>query len=229
MTVSVTTVAGWTVYLVVFNEDGEVWNGSSFVADSPANRNAGAIAATESPSGTYTATFPVLITEAGDYPFTFYRQLGGSPSTAGDTVLTPPSTVNTVTIADPPPEPTVIVSPYGQADALAQTMEIAAETDAIVDFTMDPAPLTGGVYGIAGWSIEVRIARNIGDDAILTLPASIIVVGSATVASVFRVSFSTDDITGYSGVYRFQAFRTDTGSRDLLAGARLVAAPIILE
>jgi hypothetical protein len=48
------------------------------------------------------------------------------------------------------------------ADALAQTIELAAETDVTLDFTMDPAPEEDGSYGIAGWSIEVRIARKIG-------------------------------------------------------------------
>lgn len=78
------------------------WNGSAFVTASNAAKNAcgDAIGAgTESPSGTYTFTFPVGITTPGVYPFTVYRQLGGSLSVATDTRITPPADENTVTIS----------------------------------------------------------------------------------------------------------------------------------
>lgn len=83
--------AGWTVYYNVFSpDDTEVWNGSSFVADSDANQNAGAIAMTEDGGnpGLYESTFPAGITTPGVYPIRARRQIGGSPNVAVDTLLT---------------------------------------------------------------------------------------------------------------------------------------------
>lgn len=81
--------AGWNVYFVLFS-GGLVWDGSDFVTDSTANRNAGAIAATETPalSSRFLADMPSGVTASGTYPVIGYRRLGGSPSTATDTVVT---------------------------------------------------------------------------------------------------------------------------------------------
>ena len=231
MVITVTTVAGWELYLNVFSPDEtEVWVTAAFVTDSAANRNAGAIEGVESPSGFYSFVFPAEITTAGDYPFQIYRQLGVEPDSATDTVVAP-SSFNFVTV-DTTPAPAPTPSDLATLDTLSQTLELSADTDAVIDFTMDPAPQIDGVYGIAGWTIEVRLAKNIGDEPLLTLSATVQVVGDESTASIFRVTFATEDLEPLVGetknVYRFQAFRTDAGSRDVLAGARLVLLPIIL-
>lgn len=79
--------AGWNVYFVLFL-GGEVWDGSDFVTDTTANRNLGAIAATEIGTAHFFADMPSGVTTSGTYPVIGYRRLGGSPSTATDTVVT---------------------------------------------------------------------------------------------------------------------------------------------
>lgn len=104
--VTVQTVAGWNTYMVVLSPDEtEVWNGSAFVTYSASAANAGAVAGTESPSGTYTFTIPAGITTAGDYPFVIYRRLGGSPAVTTDTRITPESSANTFPVSGSPSSP----------------------------------------------------------------------------------------------------------------------------
>lgn len=79
--------AGWNVYFVLFS-GGFVWDGSAFNLDTTANRNAGAIAATEIGTAHFFADMPAGVTESGVYPVIGYRRLGGSPSVATDTVVT---------------------------------------------------------------------------------------------------------------------------------------------
>lgn len=112
-------------------------------------------------------------------------------------------------------------------EALNQSVEVFEGTDPVWEFTMDPAPDEDGTYGIAGWTIEARFAKNIGDASLLTVAATIVTVGDASTPSVFRVSWSTSSIADFDGIYRFQVFRTDSGRRDLLAGSRLTAMPVI--
>lgn len=93
-----TAGSGLSVYAVVFDAtwngtestivNGNVWTGSALVADSFANRSAGAIPLTESPagSGTYIGNAPPSL-PTGNYQFLEYSRLGGTPNAQTDTQL----------------------------------------------------------------------------------------------------------------------------------------------
>lgn len=75
---------GQTDYAVIHNSTGQYWNGTAFEVFNSGNWSNYVIALTEDRSGAngtgyYKSTFPAAIT-AGRYTFTFYQQLGGSPS-----------------------------------------------------------------------------------------------------------------------------------------------------
>jgi hypothetical protein len=77
---------GLTLYALVFDYSGRVWNGSSFVtmANSIATY---ALALTESALPTqYTCDFPSGITAAGLYPVQVRKRAGGSPATTDSIV-----------------------------------------------------------------------------------------------------------------------------------------------
>ena len=81
---------GLTTYFIVWNTVGQVRSGgTTFATASAANRNAGAISATElgTASGVYVADSPAFAT--GDYPYALYKQVGGSPAET-DTLLAGP-------------------------------------------------------------------------------------------------------------------------------------------
>lgn len=72
---------GRTIYFVIRNSSGQVWNGSAFEAFNPSNWATYDVAATEQgTSGYYSATFPGGIM-AGKYSIVAHRQVGGSPAT----------------------------------------------------------------------------------------------------------------------------------------------------
>ncbi len=71
---------GLTLYGLVFNSTGQIWNGSTFVTVNAANWATYAIMMTEqSTSGYYIGTFPIIA--AGVYTTSVRRQVGGSPAT----------------------------------------------------------------------------------------------------------------------------------------------------
>lgn len=74
-------VTGKTIYFIVRNSSGQVWNGAAFEIFNASNWATYDIAATEQgTSGYYSATFPATIT-AGKYTIVAHRQVGGSPAT----------------------------------------------------------------------------------------------------------------------------------------------------
>lgn len=83
--------AGLTTYFVVWNAVGQVrlTGGATFGTASAANRNAGAISATElgTASGVYAADSPAF--PAGLYSYALYQRVGGSPAES-DTLLAGP-------------------------------------------------------------------------------------------------------------------------------------------
>ena len=79
---------GWTIYWNLFRGS-LVWDGSAFATDSTAARDSGAITTTETGGvARFVGSVPSGVTASGTYPVRAYRQLGGSPSTATDTVVT---------------------------------------------------------------------------------------------------------------------------------------------
>lgn len=81
----------WTVYAIIRDFVGQVWNGSSWEAYNTGNLGNYDIPMTEqgTASGFYVADFPATIAAAPHgkpYGITAYRRLGGSPA-EGDTVL----------------------------------------------------------------------------------------------------------------------------------------------
>lgn len=78
------TETGLTLYAMVRNEAGQVWNGSSFEAWNASNWATYAIAMTEqTSSGVYSVAVPAGINTAQRLSIVVYNQLGGSPA-AGD-------------------------------------------------------------------------------------------------------------------------------------------------
>ena len=79
--------SGATLYAVVRNADGEVWNGSAFEAYATANLGTYDLPMAEqgTASGYYTADFPAAA--AGIYAVSVYEQAGASPA-EGDALLT---------------------------------------------------------------------------------------------------------------------------------------------
>lgn len=72
-------LTGQTCYGLVFNEAGQVWNGSSFVAYNEPDFTSYDLPAVEyGTSGIYQATLPVLA--PGQYVFVAKRRAGGSPA-----------------------------------------------------------------------------------------------------------------------------------------------------
>ena len=69
-----------TVYAVIRNLAGQVWNGAAFVAQDNDDWGDYAIALTETPAGGgfYVADFPAAA--AGAYTVVAYQQAGGSPA-----------------------------------------------------------------------------------------------------------------------------------------------------
>jgi hypothetical protein len=75
-------VTGRTLYAVVRNNGGEVWNGSAFETYAGGNWTTYDVALTEQgSSGYYVGTFPALIVAAGSYQVESRDQSGGSPAT----------------------------------------------------------------------------------------------------------------------------------------------------
>jgi len=78
--------SGLTMYSMVRNSSGQVWNGSAFENHNVVNWSTYKITMTEdSTSGYYKGTFPASIT-TGKYSFFIYQQLGGAAA-AGDYVV----------------------------------------------------------------------------------------------------------------------------------------------
>lgn len=79
---------GYTVYFVILNNDGKVWNQSSFVDYSVAigQWNNCVFPMTDSGGGNYVGTFPTTI-GAGIYYMDGYTQLGGSPSPSDSKIV----------------------------------------------------------------------------------------------------------------------------------------------
>jgi hypothetical protein len=84
--IDVGSQSGLTLYFLIRNSSGQVWNGAAFEAYNSANWANYDIAATEqTSSGYYTATFPAAI-PAGKYSILAHQQSGGSPA-LGDPVI----------------------------------------------------------------------------------------------------------------------------------------------
>jgi len=78
--IEIGTQTGLTLYAVIRNSSGQVWNGSAFEAYNSSNWSTYDVAMTEqSQSGYYTGTFPAAIT-TGKYSFMVHLQQGGSPA-----------------------------------------------------------------------------------------------------------------------------------------------------
>ena len=79
------TTTGWTLYVILINSTGQVYNGSTFVTIAPANWATYDIAMTEATAGIYQADMPGVA--ADTYSYAVYRRLGGAPAIT-DTLIT---------------------------------------------------------------------------------------------------------------------------------------------
>lgn len=80
------TTTGQTIYAVLLNSSGQIWNGTTFVTINGANWTAYDIALTEAAGGLYLGDMPAI--GAGAYQFTAYAQAGASPATSDTQVDT---------------------------------------------------------------------------------------------------------------------------------------------
>jgi hypothetical protein len=71
--------SGLTLYAVLLNSVGQVWNGSAFEAYNGANWTSYDIALTEAGAGIYLATMPTVA--LGAYTYAVYERAGASPAT----------------------------------------------------------------------------------------------------------------------------------------------------
>lgn len=70
--------AGQTLYAVLLNSTGQIWNGTTFVTIAGANWTAYDIALTEATAGIYLGAMPAV--GAGTYQFVVYVRAGGAPA-----------------------------------------------------------------------------------------------------------------------------------------------------
>lgn len=82
--------AAATVYVLIRNRNGAIWNGSTFETYVTANYATYTVSLTEqgSASGFYAGTFPAGITTPGVYSIVAKRQSGGSPAETDSTIAT---------------------------------------------------------------------------------------------------------------------------------------------
>jgi len=73
---------GSTLYAILLNSVGQVWNGSAFEAVNGSNWTDYDIPLTESVAGLYTADFPAVV--AGVYSYVVYNQAGANPATTDE-------------------------------------------------------------------------------------------------------------------------------------------------
>ena len=78
------TTSGLTIYCVLIDEEGQIWNGANFVAINGANWTDYDIALTESTAGIYLGDMPSV--DSGEYMIVVYDQAGGSPAIT-DTIV----------------------------------------------------------------------------------------------------------------------------------------------
>ncbi len=71
--------SGLTLYAVLLNSTGQLWNGSAFEAYNGANWTDYDIALTEAGAGIYLGNMPAV--EAGSYSYAVYEQAGANPAT----------------------------------------------------------------------------------------------------------------------------------------------------
>jgi len=74
--------AGLTLYAVLLNASGKVWNGSAFVTIDADDWTAYDIAMTEATAGIYLGDMPTV--DAGSYTFIVYQQAGATPAVTDD-------------------------------------------------------------------------------------------------------------------------------------------------
>ena len=82
----VLTTSGQTLYAVLLNSVGKIWNGTTFVTIAGANWTAYDIALTEAVAGLYLADMPAV--DAGIYQFAAYARAGVAPAISDSQVYT---------------------------------------------------------------------------------------------------------------------------------------------
>lgn len=130
---------GWTVYTQIQTAAGLFWNGTAYVAYSAADWASYATPAPETlaGSGTYVCQFP-LTSPAGDYNWTMFRQIGGSPASTDPAVsFTSPNTYwngsefSTAAPANPSPVD-LITSAYAEQVLAAGGVTLTGAQQAIL-------------------------------------------------------------------------------------------------
>jgi hypothetical protein len=83
---------GKTLYAVVLNASGQIWNTTTSAFESPTNTDwtkyANSVTEIVASTGFYTGNFPTAITAAGTYPVTLYVRVSGTAASTDTPIAT---------------------------------------------------------------------------------------------------------------------------------------------
>ena len=167
--------SGKTLYALILNASGQIWNGSTFEAINAANWATYAIAmAEQSTTGIYTANFPAVA--AGSYGVTMRLRVGVSPATTDQAVATVNSPVHwdgsAEILSASRAEYTAAKAAYLDASIAA----VKAKTDNLPSDPADDSDIDAQLAAIAAYiDTEVAAIKAKTDN----LPASPAATGSA--------------------------------------------------
>jgi hypothetical protein len=129
--ITVTSTVGSTVYFIIFDSSGNIWNGTSFVTPNSANWSTYAVASSEADTaGVFSATFPAGITPTGVYNWEA-RTSGGSPAVS-DVAFGVGTVFVGITNPIIPVVP-IVTGPYLITLAEYKTFYPSGNTDAVVN------------------------------------------------------------------------------------------------
>lgn len=203
----VTYDASKTVYVLIFDRTGQVWNGSSFVAYSTGDYTSYDVALTElgTASGIYTGTFPAAIV-AGVYSILAKNQAGGTPAQTDAVIAVGDYQWNgTVTL------PLSDLATSGQVGTatpirMARGIAVSGFPFYMVSSADHITPFTSGV-------ISGQISRDGGSFGALQ---SGLVVGAYVEMGLgwYRCSLTSGDLTATTVALNFQGVGISGGSAD---------------
>ena len=167
--------SGKTLYALILNASGQIWNGSTFEAINAANWATYAIAmAEQSTTGIYTANFPAVA--AGSYGVTMRLRVGVSPATTDQVVATVNSPAHWDGSAEILPASRAEYTAAKAAYLDASIAAVKAKTDNLPSDPADDSDIDAQLAAIAAYiDTEVAAIKAKTDN----LPASPAATGSA--------------------------------------------------
>jgi hypothetical protein len=114
--------------------------------------------------------------------------------------------------------------------ALNQVVQIPPGGTQTWTFTLPAAQVPTGATGIQDWEIQVGFRRTNNGEATLVELATVTVDGLKDVTDAeFEITLDADDLTGFTfgSFWYWNAWRTDSGEEEVLAGARLMGMNVV--